>query len=207
MPAAREVAGWGAKALFVPDDVPPGGLACRLTPATSQRVVVAGSLDDTEPVQATIEAARLLPQCEVILTGDFSRLPRLVIESAPDNVVFSGWLSYPRFLAELNSANVVAAFSLDPGVMNRAAFEAIGLGKALVLSDIPGLRECFGNAAVYCANQSGAMAAALRVALADRQRLELSSRLIRDRLETDRQVALGYLARLVDAPVRVEPRA
>lgn len=93
------------------------------------------------------------------------RLPAGMADSAPPNVTFTGWLQYPRFLGELAIADVVVAFSLDPGIMNRAAFEAVALGRSLVLSDWAGLRDRFGDAARYCAPSAGAMAEAIRSTL------------------------------------------
>ena len=42
--------------------------------------------------------------------------------------------------------------------MNRAAFEAVGLGRPLVLTDFPGLRERFGEAALLSTNEPARMA-------------------------------------------------
>ena len=43
-------------------------------------------------------------------------------------------------------------FSTDPRIMNRAAFEAVGLGRPLVLSNLPALKTRFASAAVFCDN-------------------------------------------------------
>lgn len=197
-----EVVGWGAKGMLLPDDVP-GPDQAEPVPAPGRPVVlVAGSMDDNEPVEAAIEAARLLPEVEVRLTGDRDRLPSDLVRSAPANVVFTGWLAYPRFLGELLVADVAAAFSVDPHIMNRAAFEAVGLGRALVLSDLPGLRDRFGSAAVFCANEPQAMAAALRDALQRRQELERQSVTLQSDLEAQRQAALELMGSLLRSSPR-----
>jgi glycosyltransferase involved in cell wall biosynthesis len=111
--------------------------------------------------------------------------------------VFTGWLDYPEFLGELLSAHVVAAFSTDPGIMNRAAFEAIGLGKALVLTDFPGLRERFGDAALYCNNDPAAMAAALRRAVQERVAMERASAAAQATLRAQWDQGLSEVKRLL----------
>src|SRR5262249_28799676 len=86
------VLGWGAPGLLLPDDLPEPGDAERWQPATGITVLVAGSLDENEPVGEVLAAARLVPDVEFRLTGDPDRLPMAVRKSAPPNVVFTGYL-------------------------------------------------------------------------------------------------------------------
>jgi glycosyltransferase involved in cell wall biosynthesis len=206
----EQVAGWGANALLLPDDVPGPEDAERRPDqdrvhATRPVVVVAGSLDDKEPVEAAVQAAVLLGDVEIRMTGDVRRVPAALVQSAPHNVVFTGWLDYPRFLGELLAADAVAAFSLDPYMMNRAAFEAVGLGRPLVLSDLPGLRGRFGDAARFCANEPEAMAAALREAVAEREEMAGRSAALREVLTAQRAEALEQVRSVVQ-PRRPRPR-
>lgn len=177
------VRGWGGAALLLPDDLPKVEQAQAQPSPPRPRIVVAGSLDGFEPVEATLAAARLLPEADVHFTGLPTRIPSSVRRAAPDNAVFTGWLDYPRFLGELLGADVVAVFSTDPHIMNRSAFEAIGMGRPLVLSDLPGLRSRFGEAALFSANDPQAMAAVLRRALAEQEDLTVKSVWLRGRLQ------------------------
>ena len=201
--AATEVQRWGIRTLVVPDDVPDGKGIDPASRSAQPLVVVAGSLDSNEPIELVVEAARLLPDIEFRCPGDLARLSPKLRASSPQNVDFTGWLSYPRFLAELVAADVVAAFSTDPEIMNRAAFEAVGVGKPLVLSDLPRLRGRFNDAAVFCPNEPHAMAATLREALGNRGDLAIRSRNLQGRLRAERDAALDQLrTALVAAPVR-----
>src|SRR5258708_9135153 len=119
---------------MMPDDLTYGRDASRLPGACGPCVVVGGSLDGNEPVSAVIEAARLMPQVEVRLTGDVHRVPLSVRRAAPSNVVFTGWLDYSKFLGELLTANVVAVFSTDPHSINRPSSQALALARPPSLS-------------------------------------------------------------------------
>ncbi|MDR0360238.1 MAG: glycosyltransferase, partial [bacterium] len=198
-----QVAAWGADAALLPDDVPgreDAGRGPDRDRAAPPRpvVVVAGSLDDQEPVEAAVQAAALLDDVEVRITGDHHKIPATLVRSAPANVVFTGWLDYPRFLGELEAADVVAAFSLDPQMMNRAAFEAVGLSRPLVLSDLPGLRGRFADAALFCPNEPPAMAATLRLALAQGTELSARSTHLQAALRAQRADALGQVRSLLE---------
>ena len=195
----RQVADWRARALLLPDDVPAAAGAEPADRIGRPRVVVAGSLDDREPVEEALAAADLLPDVNWRFTGETSTLQRRLRTRPPGNVTFTGWLPYTSFLDELARADVVAAFSTDPGIMNRAAFEAIGLEQPLVLSDLPGLRSRFGDAAVFCANDPSAMATAVTEALRRRASLRLASRRLRQELQ---QAHVEGLVRLEAAIAR-----
>src|SRR5262249_26009213 len=109
-----------------------------------------------------------------------------------------GFLPYRTFLGEMRAAHVVAVFSTDPHIMNRAAFEAAGIGRPMVLSDLAGLRARFGNGALFSANRPEAMAAALRRALADLDRLAVRSRAMAEELRQQRVEALARLQAMLD---------
>src|SRR5215467_1096140 len=188
---------WGAAGLLMPDDVPEPGDAPPREEPERPTVLVAGSFDDNEPVAEVIEAARLLPEMELRLTGDPDRLPPALRRSAPVNAVFTGFLPYRVFLGEMAAAHVVAAFSTDPQIMNRAAFEAVGLGRPLVLTELAGLRSRFGEAAAFSPNDPQAMAEALRAAYRDREALARRSAALAVALRSQRQRALAELRALL----------
>jgi len=193
------VQAWNLKPLLVPDDIPEVAMA-ESSPviAARPRVVVAGSLDGNEPVAATLAAARLLPEFEVRFTGDQHRVAARLRRDAPANVVFTGWLDYPQFLGELLASGVVAVFSTDPFIMNRAAFEAVGLGRPLVLSDLPLVRVRFGDAAVFSPNDPQLMADAIRGAYERREELASKSAGLQGRLRADRARALERLRAVIE---------
>jgi glycosyltransferase involved in cell wall biosynthesis len=196
---------WGTPALLLPDDLPDPADAEPRAPAARPVVLVAGSLDENEPVADVVAMAALLPDVEVRLTGDPHRLPAELVRGAPGNAVFTGFLPYRRFLGEMLTAGVVAVFSTDPHIMNRAAFEAAGLGRPLVLSDLEGLRRRFGAGARFAENRPEAMAAAVRRALDDRAELAGRSARLAGELRAQRQRAMARLRRVLagDSPTRV----
>jgi len=199
------VRSWGIPGFLLPDDVPDPAQAAPRARSSRPQVVVAGSFDGNEPVGVVLAAAAMLPEVEFRLTGDPRRVPPAVRERAPANVTFTGWLAYPDFLGELMAAHVVGVFSTDPNIMNRAAFEAVGLGRPLVLSDLAGLRRRFGEAAVMCPNEAGAMAAALRQALLQQEGLALRSAGLGPRLRAQHAGALARLRVLLDGSLRTQP--
>jgi glycosyltransferase involved in cell wall biosynthesis len=187
------VKAWGAPALLVPDDVPDLRLASPQPAPSTPRVLVAGSFDEDEPVADALQAAAALPEVEFRFTGDVGRLPVSLRSGLPANVSLTGYLPYPRFLGEMAAAHVVAVFTTDPHLVNRAAFEAIGLARPLVCSEMPLLRSRFARAALFCRNDPAAMVQTLRQALREQDALAEKSGQARAQLIADREAALGLL--------------
>jgi glycosyltransferase involved in cell wall biosynthesis len=169
--------------------------------------VVAGSFDRDEPVAAALAAAALLPDVELRFTGDPAKLPASAWSGAPRNALFTGYLPYREFLGELMAADVVAVFTTEEHAMNRAAFEAIALGRPLVVSDVAGLRRRFGPAALCCANQPAAMADTIRRALHEQTALAGRSRALQAGLHLQRERALAQLQAILQASDRPSPTA
>lgn len=197
-------AAWGARALLVPDDLPePAEAAPVSTRGDRSRVLVAGSFDSNEPVEVALAAASLLPDIEFRFTGKPELVPERLRLAAGDNVVFTGYLAYPVFLGELLAADVVAVFSTDPRIMNRAAFEAVGLGRPLVLSDLPAVKSRFGSAALFCPNNPVAMARTIVQAIGSKDELTTLSIALQTRLRSQRDAAVADLQSVIDE--RMEP--
>jgi glycosyltransferase involved in cell wall biosynthesis len=194
---------WGVRTMVVPDDVPDVREASPVAARQAPTVVVAGSFDANEPVAEAIEAARLLPDVEFRFTGDAGLVPENVRAAAPANAILTGYLAYPLFLGELLAADVVAVFSTDPRIMNRAAFEAVGLGRPLVLSDLPALKTRFGAAALFCPNDPAGMAAAIEQAIARKDELGRLSVNLQTQLIAQRRDAVEHLQKILDG--KVEP--
>lgn len=192
------VSGWGARALLLPDDLPFDSEASPVARGIGQRVLVAGSLDTNEPVQTVLDAARLLPEVEFRFTGDTRVLTPAQRSNSSANVVFTGYVPYPVFLGELLAADVVGVFSTDPRIMNRSAFEAVGLGRPLVLSDLPGLRSRFGAAALFCDNEPQAIAETVTAALRNQHELAQRSLALQENLRAQREAAMARLQAIID---------
>jgi glycosyltransferase involved in cell wall biosynthesis len=157
---------WGGVGLVLHEPPPEWKAMPPTAPGPRPRVLFVTVFDPDEPVDEIVEAARLLSDCDVVVTGDTSRAPRSMIESAPENVRFTGWLVYARFLGELGSADVVVCLTTSPHAVLRSASEAIYAGRVVVVSDQPALRDAF-SPAVFCANDAEGIAAGVRQALSE----------------------------------------
>jgi glycosyltransferase involved in cell wall biosynthesis len=115
------------------------------SPALGERpkVLVVGIFAHDEPVGLAVEAARLLPQIDVHVTGDLRKCPtELLVDPAP-NVEFVGYLAQDAYVAALNNANVVMTLTERPEDVSRVASEAVTARRPLIMSDWPAARRYF----------------------------------------------------------------
>lgn len=174
---ADEVQTWGGQASLL-HEAPPGDVAAD-TSANPRRgrpvVLFVGVFADDEPVADVIAAAaRLADVADVHVTGDRGLAPAGLIENAPANVRFVGFLDSEAYRRALAEADLVLALTTEPASMIRAAYEAIYAQRPLVVSDWPALRDAFPYA-VHVAPQADAIAAGLRAALNDLPKLRASA--------------------------------
>jgi glycosyltransferase involved in cell wall biosynthesis len=150
------IEGWGAHGFTLEDpparfDIPtPMEL-----PASGLNVVMVSTADYDEPVEEVLQVARDLPDVDFYITGDFShsRCHSGVIEEAPDNVHFTGYLRedyYPL----LDAADVIMCLSTEDNTFLSGDNEALWLGKPLITSDWPILRRYFGKGTIHVDNSA-----------------------------------------------------
>ena len=96
-----------------------------------------------EPVDAVLEAARLLPDVQFDITGDVARGDAELPAAAPANVRWLGYLEADAYRHALVSADLVLALTTEPTSVLRAAYEAVYAHRPLVVSDWPVLRDLF----------------------------------------------------------------
>ena len=114
----------------------------------------------TRPVASTARNA----------SGDAERRargPSALIAKAPPNVRFVGYLHDQDYWNEIGAADVVVALTTYPHSLLAAGQDAMAVGRPLVTSDKPVLREYFGDAALYVSDDGADLARGIRTALRD----------------------------------------
>jgi glycosyltransferase involved in cell wall biosynthesis len=127
--------------------------------------VVVNSFSVDEPLDAIIEAARLVGDARFFVTGDTRYATPAHLNGRPSNLTFTGFLSEEAYAGLLRAADVVLVLTTHDLTMQRGAYEAVALGRPLVTSDWPILRETFSRGTLHVQNTAEAIARGIRVAL------------------------------------------
>lgn len=156
------VRSWGGRA-GVFHEAPPAWQVGGHEPGARTRVLLVGVLAPDEPVEEALEAARTLPDVEFFVTGDTRRLPGKVVQQAPANVQFLGFLRGEAFRRELEEADIVLTLSTDGTAAMRAAYEAVYAERPLVVSASEERRRLFPYA-IHVENEPASIAEGVRQA-------------------------------------------
>jgi len=146
------VASWGAHA-FVLTDVPviaPERQQVYLDEDTFNVVVISTASYD-EPVAQVLQAATQLSSVRFHVTGNYKERQNIV-ESAPDNVQFMGYLPDAKFYGLIEAAHAVMCLTTENHTIQSGAGEALWQGKPIITSDWPLLQEYFSQGTIHVDN-------------------------------------------------------
>jgi hypothetical protein len=151
----------------------------RVTPAVeAPDIAVIATYRPDEPIDAIMAAAETMPAVRFAFSGSAARY-RKSSADLPSNVRLTGYLDELEFWNLLSCATVICDLTLKPDCLVCGAYEALALAKPMVLSESPVNRRVFGPAAIFTNDSPEDIAAALRTALDERERLAAGARELR----------------------------
>jgi len=192
----EEVEAWGGRAMVL-HEAPAWDPPAPAVLHDPFRILYVGTFAGDEPAREVCDAARLLPDCRLLVTGDPAEAPDGLIGSAPENVRFVGFLDTPAYREEIARADLVVTLTTEPGSVMRAAYEAVYAGRPLVISDWPILRELFPTA-IHVRNDAEGLAHGIRQARARHPELVARTGVARDLQLARFQAQRDELARFLD---------
>jgi glycosyltransferase involved in cell wall biosynthesis len=158
---AEAVRAWGGRADII-HEAPPARSPAPARPLSSRpRIVCIGRLAADEPTAEVVEAARLVPEADVLITGDVRKCPASLLKSAPANVIFTGFLNGEDYDRALEEADALMVLTRHPLAVNRGAYEAVYFGRPLIISDLPAMTPLFPYA-IAVSNDSAGIARGIR---------------------------------------------
>jgi glycosyltransferase involved in cell wall biosynthesis len=182
---ADEVAGWGAEVDLLYEAPPLWELPLPQAAASRRgsTILWIQTFATDDPVSDVLDAARLLPGVEMLITGDLRRAPGWVRAAAPPNVRFVGLLDEPDYVRALADADAALVLTTATVSVPRSGFDAVAAGKPLVISDWPSLRDVFPEA-IHVENTAPSIADGIAAALAGGEVLRERADAARDRVAT-----------------------
>ena len=152
---AEIVQSWGGHTLIMLDpflDLP-GAAQYPVGPGFN--VAFVNIFEPDEPVEAVVEAAALAPDVNFYITGDTGRKPGSFFADVPANVTFTGFLdpnnAYPGLL---RAVDAVMVLTTRDHTLQLGGCESVALGKPLITSDWPYLREVFSRGTVFVSDRA-----------------------------------------------------
>jgi glycosyltransferase involved in cell wall biosynthesis len=142
-------------------------------------------------VADVLDAARALGSgFTVHITGNQAKADAGLVDSAPDNVQFTGFLPEEAYQSLLTSCDVVLTLTIIPNIMQCGAYEAVSAGKPLVMGTDKAMSDWFFKGRVTTEISGSAIAEALGLAVRDREKLQNETSALR--IERGRDWELLY---------------
>ena len=205
---ADDVRAAGGRPVTLPDSLPdvPGSALKGLRAGDAPDVAVVATYRPDEPIDAIIAAAATMPDVHFAFSGPAERYRRAPGPVLP-NVRFTGFLADSEYWRLLAQARVVCDLTLKPDCLVCGAYEALAVGRPMVLSDNPATRDLFGSAAVLTGDSPEEIAAALRQAIEERERLESNASKLQESFRTHWQAEADTVWRTIEAQTAPGRRA
>jgi len=146
------VRSWGADSMALagpPIHIPPGE-AMSLSEAFN--LVLVNTFSPDEPLSVALEAVAGSPDVHLYVTGDVGKAPACLLEAAPANVTFTGFLSDDDYLRLLRGADAIMVLTDDDFTLQLGGMEAVAVGKPIITSALSFLREYFNHGTVHVPN-------------------------------------------------------
>ena len=148
------------------------------------------SYANDEPVEQLMEAARLTPNIDYVLTG---APPAKVAEVAPNNVRFTGYLDHDSYWQAVQASWGVVALTTRDHTMQRAGYEALICGQGVLTSNFSVLSDFFEDAAVYTEPDAESIANGVRELVDRRVELGEAARVVLSRRRLEQSEAISLL--------------
>lgn len=160
---ATTVTQCGGKPVILPDPLPePPGVTPRPLPGDF-RVAVISTFAPDEPFEAVIAAARRIGEdVRLYVTGNPDKLSPETRAAMPGNMTLTGFLSEPDYWSLLASCDAVMDLTTMENCLVCGAYEAIAVGRPVLLSDNAASVATFAGFGEFTSNEPEAIAAALQ---------------------------------------------
>ncbi len=142
---------WGAKVLFL-EEAPvqvSGETRDPVSAPDGFRVTVVSTFAGDEPLEVVSDAARQLPAVQFFILGDTRLARKELLECAPPNLTFPGYLKGEAYWRQLFSSRAIMTLTTNPHSLVAGGTEGMYVGKPLILSRQPALTEYFTKGSVF----------------------------------------------------------
>ena len=142
----------GSQAVTVPDipfELPHGAYPIDNNGFT---VAFVCSFDVDEPIATFLDAARQSPEVQFYVTGNPAKASKVIHDSKPGNVTFTGFLSNDQYAGLVRNVDCIMVLTTFDHTMQRGGSEAVSVEKPLITSDFPILRKVFDKGTVHVDN-------------------------------------------------------
>lgn len=166
----------------------------------SPSIVCPCSFNRDEPIEEILNAARMIPEITILITGNYNRAQGIHdLSNIPDNIKLTGFLSTVEFDRLIARADAILGLTKLDGIQLSVANEAVGSGKPMILAHTKTLMKLFYQGAVYVnPTQADSIAQGCREAIDNQEKLSQEVQQLRIEKETNWLKQAEFVKDLID---------
>ena len=161
-------------------------------------IAVIGSIIKQESLDTIFSAAERMHKVTFYVTGHVSRISAELLAKKPDNCVLTDYLPEDQYIGLLRGADAVLVQTVRENTLCMGGFEAVGLGKPLIISDLALLREYFSKGTVYIPNSAEGVIEGVMCVQQTKSKLQADMQELRKELIGDWEQEYKRLIELID---------
>ena len=150
-----------------------------------------------EPILEVFQAAKMLPEANIYITGNHKRLDPAKEAQKPSNCHFTGFLDYDEYVGLLRGSDMVMALTTRDETLLSGGFEAVSLEKPLIVSDWPILEQYFSKGSVHVDNSAAGIAQGIRDGIENLPTLKEKIKELRENLNKEWQESGNEINHLI----------
>lgn len=142
----------GGRAFVLPDKIPQLYPSIDKAEDEKKTITFVSTFSDDEPIFEVVKAASLLSgEYLIYITGSHKRFDRFDELKAvlPDNVILTGFLPEKDYQNRLAASDAIMVITTLEYTLTCGAYEAVSLGKPMILGNTKTIMEFFNKGAVY----------------------------------------------------------
>ena len=161
-------------------------------------IAMISSFEGDEPHDVVFNAAKLIPDVNIYVTGDYTRASH-VVSAKPKNCHLTGYLTYDQYIGLLREVDIILVLTTVDHQLLSGGFEAVSLGKPLIVSNWPILKEYFNSGTVHVPNTGEGIYDGIRRAQGDLANLQNGIIILRDKLNDEWETTIKELHNLLES--------
>jgi glycosyltransferase involved in cell wall biosynthesis len=156
---------WGGKSVIIPD-VPIQFPEPTMPDLKGEiNITLVNSFAVDEPLAEFLEAAKQFPDIHFYITGKLNSKADPFLNINETNIHFTDFIPDAEYHGLLLNSDLIVVLTTRDHTMQRGAYEAIYLGRPVITSDWPLLRENFPKGAIFVDNSVDGIAQGLTKAI------------------------------------------
>ncbi|MBT5305272.1 MAG: glycosyltransferase [Candidatus Scalindua sp.] len=150
----------------LPDRIPSSPKVTKKILKGEKNILFICTFAGDEPYEEVIKSASSFDNDVIFyVTGNHKRIKLDIINNAPSNVIFTGFVSDNEYWNLLSSVDLSIDLTRKENCLVCGAYESIAVGTPMILSDTNALKTFFNKGAVFTENNSAAITTSIKKCL------------------------------------------